>query len=78
MRFCHSKKGALKKRLFCWLLKSAPLVLFIKSAKSEKKIYMFERSEFVNFPDLSAFYKRGRRSFASFSAVRKAKKGVAE
>ena len=64
MRFCHSKKGALKKRLFCWLLKSAPLVLFIKSAKSEKKIYMFERSEFVNFPDLSAFYSTlGRKIF---------------
>jgi len=54
---------------------SAPLAPFTKSAKSEKKIYMFERSEFVNFPDLSAFCgAQGRHSFASFSDVRKAKK----
>jgi len=50
-----------------------PLVPFIKSAKPEKKIYMFEQSEFINFPGLSAFYGTlGRSSFASFSGYRKA------
>ena len=50
----------------------------LKSVKTGKNFSCLNEVSLKNFPVLTAFYERGRRSFASFSAVRKAEKSITE
>ena len=53
-----------------------PASKLLKSVKKSKNFSCLSEASLKNFLILTAFYKRGRRSFASFSAVRKAEKSL--
>ena len=56
------------------LLLNAEMGLSIKNLTLDEKFYMFERSEFIKFPRVSAFYRPRRRVFCYFLSAQKVKR----